>query len=250
MQKLHQRLPPELGIERQRRPGHVVPEQLKSTLKDLDRIFHVALLEGQFAQLSVDSRLIHSVRSQKTRRPVRFSSLPVTASEHEHVAESFELVSDTLTELGFEHYEISNFARPGQRCRHNEVYWTGRCYYAAGPGAARHVDGFRETNHRSLFTYLKRIQSGQSPVVESERLAPEDAARERLVFSLRRLEGIQKTTFAEETGFRVDQLMGNALATYVDQGFLDNSADHLRLTRAGLLVSDALWPKVLQPTRP
>ena len=61
---------------------------------------------------------------------------------------------DALTAAGLEHYEVSNFARPGRRSRHNEVYWAGNEYFAAGPGAARYVDGVRETNHRSTTTYL------------------------------------------------------------------------------------------------
>ena len=52
---------------------------------------------------------------------------------------------DTLSAEGFEHYEVSNFARTGHRCRHNEIYWAGGGYYAAGPGAARFVGGRRET---------------------------------------------------------------------------------------------------------
>lgn len=77
---------------------------------------------------------------------------------------------DFLAEAGFEHYEISNFARPGYRSRHNETYWSGRGYFAVGPGAARYVDGVRQTNHRSTTTYLRRVQQDLSPVAEEERL--------------------------------------------------------------------------------
>ncbi|MFV1968417.1 MAG: radical SAM family heme chaperone HemW [Pirellulaceae bacterium] len=158
----------------------------------------------------------------------------------------FESAIDTLTDAHFEHYEVSNFARDGCRCRHNEVYWTGRGYYAAGPGAARYVNGHRETNHRSVTTYLKRVLAGQSPVAERERLSPEDAAREHLVFSLRRLEGIDKQTFAQETGFTVAGLGGAELPPFVAQGHLQDSPTHLRLTRAGLMISDAIWPALLR----
>lgn len=64
---------------------------------------------------------------------------------------------DELPAAGFEQYELSNFAQPGFRCRHNEVYWKGLPYYGFGPGAARYVDGRRETNHRSVTTWLKRV---------------------------------------------------------------------------------------------
>ena len=83
---------------------------------------------------------------------------------------------DTLTAAGFEHYEVSNFARASHRCRHNEIYWAGGGYYAAGPGAARFVGGRREMNHRSTTTWLRRVLAGQSPLAEAEVLPPADRA--------------------------------------------------------------------------
>jgi len=153
---------------------------------------------------------------------------------------------DTLTAAGLEHYEVSNFARPGHRSRHNETYWTGGEFYAAGPGAARYLEGRREINHRSTTTYLQRVLSGKSPVAESEKLEPEDAARERLVFGLRRLQGIECEAFERETGFSVHALGGAALREYQQHGLMERKDGTLRLTRKGLLVSDALWPAFLR----
>ena len=158
----------------------------------------------------------------------------------------YELAIDTLTAAGYEHYEVSNFARPDHRCRHNENYWLGGSYYAAGPGAARYLAGRRETNHRSTTTYIARVLSGQSPITESEQLEPEDAARERLVFALRRLEGIDLDDFATQTGFAVSDLVGRTLPELIDLGLLEQHDKRLKLTRRGLLVSDAIWPRFLR----
>jgi oxygen-independent coproporphyrinogen-3 oxidase len=158
----------------------------------------------------------------------------------------YELAIDVLTAAGYEHYEVSNFALPGHRCRHNETYWLGRGYYAAGPGAARYVNGVREMNHRSTTTWLQRLARGESPVAEREELNAEDRARERLVFGLRRLAGIGFQEFAGETGYEVEALGGAALQRFVDQGFLEATAKTLRLTRKGLLISDSLWPHFLR----
>ncbi len=153
---------------------------------------------------------------------------------------------DTLTSAGFEHYEISNFARPGNRCRHNEVYWAGESYFAVGPGAARYVEGRREMNHRSTTTYLRRMLAGESPVAESETLEPADRAREMLVFGLRRLEGIERTAFAAKTGYQLDALVGEPLARMTGLGLLEDDGKRVRLSREGLFVSDAIWPKFLK----
>jgi oxygen-independent coproporphyrinogen III oxidase len=158
----------------------------------------------------------------------------------------YELAIDSLSAAGYEHYEVSNFARPGQRCRHNETYWTGRAFFAAGPGAARLIGGRREVNHRSTTTYIGRVLGGQSPVAEREELPPEDQARERLVFALRLLEGIDLADFAAATGFSAEQLGGEALVRLVDLKLLDLTAGRLKLTRQGLLVSDAIWPSFLR----
>ena len=152
---------------------------------------------------------------------------------------------DRLGEADFCHYEISNFARPGHRSRHNEVYWSGEGYFAAGPGAARYVDGVRETNHCSTATYLKRMLRGESPVEEREQLDNEQRARELLIFGLRRLEGVGRQDFYERTGLGLDSLAGEQLSAFVALGLLADDGEQIRLTREGLLVSDSLWPDLL-----
>ncbi len=158
----------------------------------------------------------------------------------------YETAIDTLTDAGFEHYEVSNFARPGHRCRHNEVYWSGGRYWAVGPGAARYVGNTRSSNHRSTFTYLRRIRSGQSPVAESETLAPEDQAREKLVLGLRKMEGVLLADFERDTGFAPHDLAGGAISRFIQWGLLAQQGDRLQLTRSGLMVSDSLWPEILR----
>lgn len=152
---------------------------------------------------------------------------------------------DTLTAAGFDHYEVSNFARPGRRSRHNEVYWAGHEYFAAGPGAARYLAGVRETNHRSTTTYLKRVLAGKSPVAEREQLSDERRARERLVLGLRRLEGVERQQFAVATGYELDDLASPAIARFVEMKLLSDDGQRVKLTREGLFVSDALWPELL-----
>ena len=166
--------------------------------------------------------------------------------DEETEAAMYELAIDALGAAGFEHYEVSNFARPGCRSRHNEAYWLGREYLAAGPGAARFVGGCREVNHRSTFTWMARLLAGQSPIAERECLEAEDRAREALVLGLRRLEGINRQAFTRQTGYDPHQLGGEALIRHVQCGLLIDDGARLRLTRRGLLVSDSLWPDYLR----
>jgi len=169
----------------------------------------------------------------------------LVAADEELERAMYAAVIDRLTAAGFEHYEVSNFARPGRRSRHNQAYWSGDGYYAAGPGAARYVDGIRETNHRSTTTYLRRVLAGESPVAERERLEPEARARELLVFALRRIEGVSRCDFRAKTGYTIEELVAEPVAKFMSLGLLQSAGDRLRLTREGLFVSDAIWPELL-----
>ena len=95
----------------------------------------------------------------------------------EHQLEMYRHAIDELSARGWEHYEVSNFACTDHaRCRHNEAYWLGHPWWAFGPGAASFehaADGesfVRRVNHRSTTAYLRKVQSNQSPIAESERL--------------------------------------------------------------------------------
>jgi oxygen-independent coproporphyrinogen-3 oxidase len=145
---------------------------------------------------------------------------------------------DDLSAVGFEQYEISNFARPGFRCRHNQTYWRALPYFGFGPGAARYINGRRESNHRSTTTWIKRVLNGQSGVAMSEELTPEHRAREAIVLGLRRTDGIRRDEFRTLTGFDLDHLAAATIRQEVAAGRIEDLDTAIRLTRAGRFVAD------------
>jgi oxygen-independent coproporphyrinogen-3 oxidase len=147
---------------------------------------------------------------------------------------------DTLESAGFAHYELSNFARPGRRCRHNGVYWANRAYFGFGMGAARYVNGRRELNTRDLHTYIRQARSRRVPTIQSEVLPPEERARETLALGLRRAEGVGRDEFRTQTGFDLDALAGPALARHAALGLLHDDSARVCLTRQGKYVADAV----------
>ena len=152
----------------------------------------------------------------------------------------FELAIDRLTAAGFEHYEVSNFARPGFHCRHNERYWANEAYHGFGVGAARYVNGTRELNTRDTKLYIRKLLSGESPTFQSERLGPRDRAFETIGTQLRRMNGIDRARFREQTGFELNELVGKQLGVLVVNGLLADDGTAVRLTRRGLCVADAV----------
>jgi oxygen-independent coproporphyrinogen III oxidase len=145
---------------------------------------------------------------------------------------------DRLAEAGFEHYEISNFARPGYRCRHNEVYWANEAHFGFGVGAARYVDGVRELNTRDLAGYLRRARAGQPAAFQSEKLEPRGGALETAAIQLRRAEGIERAAFQAQTGFALDELLAEKLVALVEHGLLQELGASIHLTRRGKCVAD------------
>lgn len=164
--------------------------------------------------------------------------------------ESTELamIAVAATRLGdaeLHQYEISNFARTGYRCRHNQAYWAGAGWHAVGPGAARFVGGRREVNHRSPTTYLRRMRDHQSPTAESETITRETAARERAAFGVRQLDGIDLDVIATDTGIDVHQLLDRSLSAMAEHGLITMTRSHVRLTAKGLLLADGVAASLL-----
>jgi oxygen-independent coproporphyrinogen-3 oxidase len=152
----------------------------------------------------------------------------------------YETAIDFLSADGFEHYEISNFARPGRRCRHNERYWANEAYHGFGVGAARYVGGSREMNVRNTTDYIRKVLSGESPTFQSERLEGRERAVETAVIQLRRTDGVGRARFREQTGVDFDPLFGERLAMLISQGLLADTGPSVRLTRRGKFVADGV----------
>ena len=145
---------------------------------------------------------------------------------------------DDLATAGFEQYEISNFSRPGFRCRHNQTYWRALPYFGFGPGAARYILGRRESNHRSTTTWIKRVLAGQSGVAMSEELDPEHRAREAIVLGLRQFDGIRRDEFQTLTGFDLDSLVSETIRREVAAGRIEDFGEGIRITREGRFFAD------------
>ena len=150
-------------------------------------------------------------------------------------ARTLEWTDAQLVAAGYEHYEISNYARLGYRSRHNWGYWTGVPYLGVGLGAHSFIDGKRFWNTRDLNAYLDAMHQGRSPGAGEETIAPNTARRERLWMGLRTIEGVELT--AAEAG-RVQN--SKRFADLEKVGYAALEGQRLRLTRAGFLLADAL----------
>ncbi len=158
----------------------------------------------------------------------------------------YETAIEKLTAAGYEHYEVSNFALPGFRSRHNTVYWHNQPYYGFGAGASGYVGGVRYRRISDPRSYIEMVTLGEDPNEFSETLTPEQRLGETIMLRLRMLEGIELREFEAENGVDLIERFGAVIDGLVAKGLLQPPGTHLMLTHTGLLllndVSAAFMP--------
>jgi oxygen-independent coproporphyrinogen-3 oxidase len=161
----------------------------------------------------------------------------------ETVVEQYWVLAATAAARGYEHYEVSNYARPGRRSRHNLRYWRAAEYLAAGPGACGYVGDVRYANARSTPRYCDLVEAGALPVDSSERLTPAQQRAERLILGLRTSDGVPAAWLAERIAG--DSRLEGRREAWEAGGLLAAEGDRIRLTERGFLFSDAVFVDLL-----
>ncbi len=156
----------------------------------------------------------------------------ITQASDELCVEMYHLVSTTLRENGFEHYEISNYAKPGFRSRHNSAYWRFTPYLGLGAGAHGYDGHVRYYNRTDIKGYIN------GDVTEVEHLTARDCYNERIMLGLRTIEGIDLRSMGDALGTdAVDELLAGARSS-VNRGLLEQGDGYLKLTPEAVMVSD------------
>ncbi len=173
-------------------------------------------------------------------------------------ADQYEWTQERLARAGYEHYEISNWARPGYRCRHNLTYWECREYLGLGAGAHSYLGGVRFASAASPGQYLSLVEAswqeeaaegdGGTPmrqVVSRESITPELAMADALILGLRLIHGVSLATFRERFGREAMDAFGDRLREPLEIGLLELAGDRLRLTERGLLLGNEVFARLL-----
>jgi oxygen-independent coproporphyrinogen III oxidase len=154
-------------------------------------------------------------------------------------ARQFTLMVASLQSAGYDHYEISNFARPGKRSRHNTGYWLGKPYLGLGPSAHSYNRTSRQWNVSSNRRYLDSLAKGELPF-EKEELTPVQMLNEYLMVSLRMAEGINLDYFKTAFGEQATASLNRQCEPYIQRGRMILSDGRLKLTEAGKLFADGI----------
>ena len=180
----------------------------------------------------------HTVFMNRMRR----GKLPLPKEDLE--AEMFDYIIAELEKAGFEHYEISNFSKPGFESRHNLMYWDNAEYYGIGAGASGYVDGVRYKNHGPIRHYLQAVEAGNARVQE-EVLTLKEKMEEEMFLGLRKKSGVSKKRFEEKFGRSFEDQYGAVVSDLTEQGLLVPDRDIVRMTKQGLFLGDTVAEKFI-----
>ncbi len=154
-------------------------------------------------------------------------------------ARQFLLLMEWMEAAGYEHYEISNFAKPGWRSKHNTAYWLGKKYLGLGP-SAHSFDGIsRQWNIANNAMYIQSLQQEQLPY-EKEELTPTQKLNEYIMTSLRTMEGLNIAYVENQFGREISDTIIRAAEKYRDAENIQWNGERLALTRSGKLLADGI----------
>lgn len=180
----------------------------------------------------------HTIFMNKMRRGKL--NLPSEDSE----AEMFEYIISELEKNGFEHYEISNFTKPGFESRHNLMYWNNAEYFGCGAGASGYLEGVRYKNHGPIRHYLNAVEAGDARVTE-EHLSQVEQMEEEIFLGLRKKSGFSIQSFEEKFGHNFSQRYGVVVEELCQNGLLQIEGDRVRMTKKGLFLGDTVAEKFI-----
>ena len=143
---------------------------------------------------------------------------------------------------GFEgYYEISNFALPGKRSIHNQIYWNDKSYLGLGAGATSYLDNKRYRNYQDLEQYIELLNYGILPVEYQEILSMRERMSEKIILKLRMMEGLDKNDFFNQFKTSVEHVFGKELYTLKEQGLLAENKTRYLLTKKGISLANNVF---------
>ncbi|BDE06141.1 coproporphyrinogen III oxidase [Vulcanimicrobium alpinum] len=167
-----------------------------------------------------------------------FARDPSAFADDTREAELYALAIERLGAAGYEQYEISNWARPGHRSGHNQIYWRNEPYLGLGVSAASYLDGVRSTHARDLEVYCTAALAGATIPGEFERLEGAAQAGEAIMLALRTAEGVDAVAFRERYGLDVEERYGTTIDELAAAGMLERAGTSVRLTARGRFVAN------------
>jgi oxygen-independent coproporphyrinogen-3 oxidase len=153
----------------------------------------------------------------------------------------YSLAIDRLTEAGLNHYEVSNFARPGLESRHNQAYWRLDDYLGLGVGAHSCIGNGRFAAGRNTLLHVQAVEAGQAPEEFREEMTPQEVLSEAMWLGLRLLRGVDLAHAGRRSGLDPVEKYGETMRRLMQRGLLRLEHGALSLTRDGLFLGNQVF---------
>ncbi|MGI6049006.1 MAG: radical SAM family heme chaperone HemW [Petrimonas sp.] len=186
----------------------------------------------------------HLIYEEKTKLYSLLQKGKIQPVTDETSTEMFTTLTDTLAKNGFEHYEISNFAKNGLYSQHNTSYWKDKKYLGLGPSAHSYDGENRSWNTASLNKYIEAIQSGKL-LQETEHLTTSQKYNEFILTGLRTMWGVNLQQLKNSFGDKYYDFYAKNAQRYIDKGLLKIENQSLKLTREGIFISDGIMSELM-----
>jgi oxygen-independent coproporphyrinogen-3 oxidase len=216
-----------------------LPRQTPESWRNsLDELIQLAPQHVSIYLLEVDqgSRL----GSELLRGGTKYSASAVPSDEA--MAESYDLARTTLSAAGYEHYEISNFAKPGFASEHNRKYWLRAPYLGFGAGAHSFSGTHRWANAHDAAAYVQSIASGKIPIEQAETISAPQALEEELFLGLRQLAGIDISLLQKLYGVPLD----SRFTSLESSGLIERSGSLVRIAPEHLSISNEVFVELMR----
>ncbi|MEE1236818.1 MAG: radical SAM family heme chaperone HemW [Turicibacter sp.] len=212
-------------------PGQTI-EQLKEDLKKA-----VSL---EVEHISAYSLIVE----EHTQLYLAYMKDQLALTDNEIEAKMYEVVMDYLSNYGYQHYEISNFAK-SLPSLHNQWYWKNEEYIGTGLGAHGYINGCRYQNTRSINTYISSLKNNDLPIIEKNLLSQEEKIEEEMFLGLRLIEGVNLKMISQKYELDIEQLYQKSLEKMIVAGHLERIGNQIRLTHQGLLMANEVFEQFL-----
>ena len=199
--------------------------------KNLDIFFSTGISHLSAYALTVEPKTILGQRIEKG---------DLQDVNEDEIIRHYEILVDRTKENGFEHYEISNFAKPGCRSQHNSIYWNDEKYLGLGPSAHSYDGNSRQWNISNLTKYIQLINSESECYYEKEILSTEDKFNENVMTSLRTSWGCDIEKISAKYGSSYSEHFLKNVKKYLESGKMLKDFNTYRLTDEGMLFADGI----------
>ncbi len=212
----------------------------RQTVGDWDRSLDAAFAL-EVPHLSMYGLIVEEGTAFFARRERGKLPLPSENSEVTMFARAIERAHGA----GYERYEVSNYARPGFRSQHNQIYWRNEPYFGFGAGAASYLDGARLMNEKSPLRYAERAERDGTAIASSETLTREEAMGETMMVGLRLADGVDMNAFRIRFGASPADVWPEVIAEMQTQDLIEVTPSRLRLTERGLFLASEVMMRFL-----